>query len=232
MSCSSAPISSRSGRGHVAGERGGASAAVSTRCRSTVKRCTGLRCGRLRTRSQSGSSRSSSPAWSSASQTPTAGGRRRAGRPARRAPPRATARAAAAARAASRSTVAIGAAAGPPARPRRRPAARSDRVRPRRRRGRARPRSPARRRRRRAGGVGAARGGDGEPRPTRRHTWSTAKPIVRRGLGDRPQQRLGVEQAERHGDRVLLLEHEPVGAAAGDVVQRVPYVEEQVVRRP
>ena len=49
-----------------------ARAAVSTRCRSTVKRCTGLRCGRLRTRSQSGSSRTISPAWSSASQTPMA----------------------------------------------------------------------------------------------------------------------------------------------------------------
>ena len=68
MSCSSAATSSRSGRPtrRVSAE---ARTAVSTRCRSTVQRCTALRCGRQRTRSQSGSSRVISPSASSASQT-------------------------------------------------------------------------------------------------------------------------------------------------------------------
>ncbi len=72
MSCSRAAISSRSGRltRRVNSE---ARTAVSMRCRSTVHRCTALRCGRQRTRSQSGSSRVISPSASSASQTSTVG---------------------------------------------------------------------------------------------------------------------------------------------------------------
>ena len=49
-----------------------ASAAASTRCRSTVKRCTGLCCGVQRTARPLRDSRTSSPAWSSASSTGTA----------------------------------------------------------------------------------------------------------------------------------------------------------------
>ena len=68
MSCSRAATSSRSGRPtrRVSAE---ARTAVSTRWRSTVQVCTGLRCGRQRTRSQSGSSRVIRPSASSASQT-------------------------------------------------------------------------------------------------------------------------------------------------------------------
>ena len=50
-----------------------AAAAVSSRCRSTVKRCTGLCWARQRTASHSGMSATSSPAWSSDSSTATAG---------------------------------------------------------------------------------------------------------------------------------------------------------------
>ena len=49
-----------------------AAAAASTRCRSTVNRCQGWRCGSERTRSHSGISRDSSPSWSSCSRTATA----------------------------------------------------------------------------------------------------------------------------------------------------------------
>ncbi len=68
MSCRKAATSSRSGRATrrvIAAAR----AAVSTRCRSTVHRCTALRCGRQRTRSQSGSRRVTRSSASSASQT-------------------------------------------------------------------------------------------------------------------------------------------------------------------
>ncbi len=70
MSCSRAAISSRSGRS-TRRVRPAARTAVSTRWRSTVQRCTALRCGRQRTRSQSGSRRVISPSASSASQTGT-----------------------------------------------------------------------------------------------------------------------------------------------------------------
>ena len=60
MSCSRAPTSSRSGRA-TRRVKAAAFAAVSTRCRSTVNRWTGLRCGRLRTRSQSGMRRVDEP---------------------------------------------------------------------------------------------------------------------------------------------------------------------------
>ena len=60
MSCSSAATSSRSGR-LTSRTRGAACTAASTRCRSTVKRCTALRCGRWRTAAHSGSSRSTQP---------------------------------------------------------------------------------------------------------------------------------------------------------------------------
>ena len=60
MSCSSAPTQQQVGPVDAAGERRRLDA-VSTRCRSTVNRCTALRCGRLRTRSQSGSSRDGQP---------------------------------------------------------------------------------------------------------------------------------------------------------------------------
>ena len=53
MSCSSAPTSSRSGR-DTSRTSGAARTAASSRCRSTLKRCTALRCGRCRTRSHSG----------------------------------------------------------------------------------------------------------------------------------------------------------------------------------
>src|SRR3984957_15320471 len=68
MSCSSAASSSRSGR-DTSRASAAALAAHSTRCRSTVKRCSGLRWGRFLTRSQSGISVASRPSWSSASQT-------------------------------------------------------------------------------------------------------------------------------------------------------------------
>ena len=71
MSCSSAATSSRSGRS-TSWVSSAAAAAASTRCRSTVNRCQGWRCGRDRTRSHSGSSRDSSPSWSSCSRTATA----------------------------------------------------------------------------------------------------------------------------------------------------------------
>ena len=71
MSCKNAPTSSRSGR---LTERASpaAWAAHSSRCRSTVNRCTGLRCALIRTLSHSGISRTMSPARSSASNTGTA----------------------------------------------------------------------------------------------------------------------------------------------------------------
>ena len=91
MSCSSAPSSSSSGRRQargddrvdvvVVGDRRGdrprraaarTRATASSRCRSTVKRWYALRCGRDRTCSHSGSSRTSTPSWSSASNTGTA----------------------------------------------------------------------------------------------------------------------------------------------------------------
>ena len=53
MSCSSAPTSSRSGR-DTSRTSGAARTAASSRCRSTLKRWTALRCGRCRTRSHSG----------------------------------------------------------------------------------------------------------------------------------------------------------------------------------
>ena len=56
MSCSSAATSSRSGRS-TSWVSSAAAAAASTRCRSTVYRCHGWRCGSDRTRSHSGSSR-------------------------------------------------------------------------------------------------------------------------------------------------------------------------------
>ena len=91
MSCRSAPSSSSSGRRHArattrvdvdlaagVGARRRRRAArahcatASSRCRSTVKRWYALRCGRDRTCSHSGSSRTSTPSWSSASNTGTA----------------------------------------------------------------------------------------------------------------------------------------------------------------
>lgn len=70
MSCSSAATRSRSGR-PTRRVRAQARTAASTRWRSTVQVWTGLRWGRQRTRSQSGSSRVMSPSASSASQTRT-----------------------------------------------------------------------------------------------------------------------------------------------------------------
>jgi len=49
------------------------------------------------------------------------------------------------------------------------------------------------------------------------------------GAGQLPQQRVPVEQAERARDLVLLLEDEPVQAAAGDLVQHVARVEDLLV---
>ncbi len=72
MSCSSAATRSRSGR-WTRRAKPAARTAVSMRWRSTVHTCTALRCGRQRTRSQSGSSRVTSPSASSASQTCTVG---------------------------------------------------------------------------------------------------------------------------------------------------------------
>ena len=70
MSCSSAASTSRSGRG-TSRAYDAASRAVSTRCRSTVYLCTGLRWGRLRTRAHSGSQAVTSPYRSHASQVET-----------------------------------------------------------------------------------------------------------------------------------------------------------------
>ena len=71
MSCSNAPTSSRSGRDTSRVCRA-AWAAVSSRCRSTVNRCTGLYWALKRTASHSGISRVIRPARSSASRTGTA----------------------------------------------------------------------------------------------------------------------------------------------------------------
>ena len=51
------------------------------------------------------------------------------------------------------------------------------------------------------------------------------------GLGKRAQHRVGVEQAERARHLVLLLQHQPVGAAAAHLVQGVPDVHDQFVGR-
>jgi len=50
-----------------------------------------------------------------------------------------------------------------------------------------------------------------------------------RGPGQHPQQHIPVEQAERAGHLVLLFKHEPVQAAPGGLVQRVPDVEDLLV---
>ena len=73
MSCSSAASSSRSAR-PTQRTSPPAMTTVSMRCRSTVWRCTALRCGRERTAAHSGSQRSMMPAWSRPSQTPTSPG--------------------------------------------------------------------------------------------------------------------------------------------------------------
>ena len=65
--------SSRSGR-RTPRTSAAACTAVSSRCRSTLKRCTALRCGRWRTAAHSGNNGSIRPAWSRASQTCTSGG--------------------------------------------------------------------------------------------------------------------------------------------------------------
>lgn len=70
MSCNRAAMSSRSGRPTRRVSRE-ARTAHSIRCRSTVQMCTALRCGRQRTRSQSGISRVIMPSASSASHTGT-----------------------------------------------------------------------------------------------------------------------------------------------------------------
>ncbi len=71
MSCNRAPTSSRSGRETLRVYLEAATA-VSTRCRSTVYLCTGLRCGAERTTSQPGISREIRFAWSKDSQAGTA----------------------------------------------------------------------------------------------------------------------------------------------------------------
>ena len=48
--------------------------------------------------------------------------------------------------------------------------------------------------------------------------------------GQHPEQHVPVEQPERPGHLVLLLEHQPVQAPPGDLVQRVPGVEDLLVR--
>ena len=168
------------------------------------------------------------PTWSSASHTPMAGAP---------APSRVTSASRASGghgtgsggvSAASRSTVAMRQRAARPARPPRRRAARawgpSRRSRP----WRGRPRSRARRRRRRAGGVRGGRAG-AEACHAAPHVVD-AEGDDAGGLHHRAQERLGVEQAQRRGDRLLLLQDEAVAAAPGEVVQGVPDVEEQGVR--
>ena len=73
MSCSRAATSSRSGR-ETRRTRPAASTTVSTRWRSTVCRCTALRCGRERTAAHSGSQVSTMPTWSRPSHTVTSPG--------------------------------------------------------------------------------------------------------------------------------------------------------------
>ena len=72
MSCSSAQTRSRSGR-ETRSSSAVASTQVCTRWRSTVCRCTAVRCGRLRTPAHSGNQVVARPAWSRVSQTPTSG---------------------------------------------------------------------------------------------------------------------------------------------------------------
>ena len=52
-----------------------------------------------------------------------------------------------------------------------------------------------------------------------------------RGAGQHPEQHVPVEQPERPGHLVLLLEHQPVQPPPGDLVQRVPGIEYLLIGR-
>ena len=229
MSCSSAASSSRSGRA-TSRVSAAACAAASTRWRSTVNRCSGLRCGRFRTRSQSGISAVIRPSWSRASHTPTAawpGAEQREQRVAGRRGPR------------HRQRRAVGQP-GQRARRQRQPGLRGGS-----RGAQHQGRVPGRVRRpgqhhlavlfhhpvRERAALDPAAAQPGPAQPVR-----LAEGVLGRvghgppGPGQHAQQDVPVEQPERGGHLVLLLEHQPVQAATGHIVQRVPGVEYLLVR--
>ena len=80
----------------------------------------------------------------------------------------------------------------------------------------------------RAGGP-ARRGAGEQPVDASRQVASKAWATVRAASASRRSSASASSRPSVAGDRVLLLEHEPVGAARGDQVQRVPDVEQQLV---